>query len=191
MRDSLTYFNSGINTYTIEDAFSLNIQHKSRSARIKMMMLKDPINTSEIPHTYYILKKLLPNVLTTECFNDQNLPFSQEVKNTEIGHLFEHILLEYMCQLKITRGCRSAVFEGRTRWNWERDPRGLFHISVNCSIRDHVILKDALNMSIALMRIILHFDKKSFMPYQTYMFSPYLLSRNKRGLKNGKRRKSK
>lgn len=189
MKDSLNFLTQDLNNYTVENTFSLDILHKSRSARIKMMMLRDPINTADIPHTYQILKKLLPNVLTTECFNEQNLPFRQEVKNTEIGHLFEHILLEYMCQLKITRGYSSAVFAGRTRWNWERDPRGLFHISVNCPLRDHLILKDALHMSIALMRIILNFDKKSFMPYQTYFFSPYLESRNSQGLKNGKRLK--
>lgn len=174
--------------YNIENNYSLSIQQKTCSAKIKMMMLSEPLNTSDMPHTLDILINFLPSVLTTECFNDQSLPFAQEVKKTEIGHLFEHILLEYMCQLKITKGYRSAVFAGRTRWNWERDPRGLFHISVNCAKKDNSILKDALEMSIVLMNLILHFNRNYNLPYQSYLFAPTMM-RKKRGLKNGKKLK--
>lgn len=178
------------NTYNIEDNFSLFIRQNTSSAKIKMMMLSEPLNTADMPYTVEILKNFLPSVLTTECFNDQNLPFAKEVKRTEIGHLFEHILLEYMCQLKITKGYRSAVFAGRTRWNWERDPRGMFHISINCTKKDNEILTDAIEMTIVLMKILLHFNSSYTLPYQPYLFARSIL-RRKRGLKNGKKLKKK
>jgi len=147
-----------------------------------MLMRQSSVNTSDFPHTYRTLKTFLPSVLTTECFNDENLPFSQEVKSTEIGHLFEHILLEYMCQLKIAKGHKSAVFAGKTRWNWERDPRGTFHIRVNCTLKDVDIFPTALNKTIALMKIIL--NSKSTLPTQQPLFYH-------NGLKNGKKLKRK
>lgn len=156
-------------TYTIDDSFSLFIQQNTSCARIKMLLLKDPINTSDIPYTSDVLQYFLPGVLTTECFNDQGLPFSQEVKKTEIGHLFEHILLEYMCQLKIGKGYKSAVYSGRTKWNWERDPRGVFHIRINCTLKDADIFPFALDKSITLIKTILHHNN-SHLISQT--FSP-------------------
>jgi hypothetical protein len=167
-------------TYNIENSFSLFIQQNTTSARIKMILLKDPVNTADIPYAFDILKNFLPSVLTTECFNDERLPFSQEVRRTEIGHLFEHILLEYMCQLKIAKGHKSAVYAGRTSWNWERDPRGIFHIHINCKLKDADILPFALNKSIALMKIILqnNFSYNSKPSADLYL-----------GLKNGKKLK--
>lgn len=171
------------NSYHIENTFSLIIQQKTNSARIKMMMLRDPINTADIPYAYEILNNLLPSVLSTECFNEQKLPFYKEVKRTEIGHLFEHILLEYMCQLKIAKGFKSAVYAGKTRWNWERDPRGLFHININCTQKDSDILPIALKKTIKLMKRILNNPNDS-QPYQQYLFYH-------NGMKNGKKLKKK
>lgn len=169
------------NTFNIENVFSLIIQQKTSSTKIKMMMLTDPVNTAEFPYTFDLLQNYLPSVLTTECFNDQNLPFCQEVKNTELGHLFEHILLEYMCQLKIAKGHRSAAYAGRTRWNWKRDPRGLFHIHISCSLKDADIFPLALDKTINLMKIIL---QKNFFQLQTTSIGDSYL-----GLKNGQKNK--
>ena len=126
-----------------------------------MMVLRDPVNTLYIPETFPILKKFLPSVLSTECFNDQGIPFKKELKRTEVGHLFEHILLEYMCRFKIAKGYKTAAYKGRTRWNWERDPMGMFHININCTLNDADILPMALNKSIALMKIILKNERPS------------------------------
>ncbi len=155
-------------------------------------MLRDPINTADIPHVFDVLKNFLPSVLTTECFNDENLPFFQEVKKTEIGHLFEHILLEYMCQSKIAKGYKSAVYSGRTRWNWKRDPKGLFHIHISCSLKDHDLLPAALKKSIALMKIILQYDTKNILPNRQITFTHKLHSGTNQfvGLKNGKKLKN-
>lgn len=181
MRYQLLHPSPLSSTYNIENNFSLFIKQYTTTTKIKMMLFTELVNTSDIPYTYDVLKNFLPSVLTTECFNDEKLPFYREVKKTEIGHLFEHILLEYMCQLKIAKGFKYAVYAGRTKWNWERDPRGMFHIHINCSMKDSDILPTALNKSIVLMKIILNYSRKS-LPRQQYLYCF-------NGLKNGKKLK--
>jgi len=171
--------------YEIKNTFSLKIKQNSKSAKIKMMMLREPINTQDIPHTLKIVENHLPTVLTTQCFNEDRIPFHQEIKSTEIGHLFEHILLEYMCQLKINNGHENAEFTGRTRWNWECDPRGLFHIHINSNKEDFEILSLALEKSIALLKKILSVKSETTI-HDNQLNKEYL---NYTGLKNGKRKK--
>src|SRR4051812_9400342 len=110
--------------YSVENLFSLAIIQRNSSTNIMMQILNSPISTSRIPSVVEVLREHLPNVLMTQCFNDENLPFVVEVRNTETGHLFEHILLEYLCQLKIAKGHRRASYVGRTTWNWLRYPKG-------------------------------------------------------------------
>jgi hypothetical protein len=141
--------------YRIESLFSIHLTQKTSSTRIILQSLNQYVNTGHITLIDELLKKHLPTVLMTQCFNEENLPFSIEVRNTEIGHLFEHILLEYLCQLKIAKGANSAVFHGRTRWNWLKDPRGKFHIRLNCGTKDADILPIAMKKTIELMKIIL------------------------------------
>ena len=83
-----------------------------------------------------ILQRNLPQVLDALCFNDSNLPFDIEVKNTEMGHLFEHIILEYMCEEKIKNGFPKASFKGVTNWNWKKDIQGTFHIQIEIEPAD-------------------------------------------------------
>lgn len=168
------------NYYTVENLFSLGITQSKYSTQIRMQLLNNQLNTNTIPFIDELLQVHLPTVLRTECFNDDNLPFALEVRNTEIGHLFEHILLDYLCQLKIAKGSSKAVFAGRTRWNWVRDPKGMFHIKLNCGAEDADIFPLALEKTISLMQIILQNKQPSLFP------SKKLLS-SKNGLKNGKR----
>lgn len=173
-----------LQSYTAEDLFSLAIKQSSTYTRISMQVLHKSLTTASMPFIVTLLKRELPNVLLTECYNDDNLPFAAEVRNTELGHLFEHILLEYLCQLKIAKGCVQASYSGRTRWNWIRDPRGLFHISLTCGQADADILPIALEKTITLMKLILTTNPAP-------LFAPrrYFYSRN--GIKNGKRKKLK
>src|ERR1700761_2246371 len=87
-----------VQKYFVENLFSLAITQKQTRTQITMDLLYNQINTKEIPFITDLLQKNLPSVLQTTCYNDLDLPFHVEVKNTEIGHLFEHILLEYLCQ---------------------------------------------------------------------------------------------
>ncbi len=121
-----------------------------------MNLFDDIVNTSAIPETLFILKQHLPSILMAQCFNDEEIPFAIEVQKTELGHLFEHILLEYLCKLKLANGSTEASFSGRTYWNWKKDPRGTFHIVIRTGYANAAIFPLALEQTIQLMKILLH-----------------------------------
>ena len=135
--------------------YNLAVKNSTSGTQIKMSLSTNYFHTNYLPKTSGLLEKLLPEVLETKCFNDMNLPFNEEVKNTEIGHLFEHILLEYMCQMKIRDGHQKATFKGLTNWNWKRDPRGTFHITIGTKPADIIYFEFALEKSIELLNKIL------------------------------------
>jgi hypothetical protein len=174
-------FQPTVQQYFVENLFSLAIIQKQTRTKIIMDVLHHQINTKEIPSVADLLKKNLPSVLATTCYNDLNLPFDEEVRNTEIGHLFEHILLEYLCQNRLAKGAKRATFSGRTKWNWTRDPFGRFHIHLTCGKKDADILPIALEQTVGLMKILLAYNKDSFSLLNTN-------SLNQNGLKNGERR---
>lgn len=140
----------------ITNYYSLNLSQKKTRLHITMKLFGNIVNTGSIPHTVSILKKELPSVLHTQCFNDEGLPFIREVKKTEIGHLFEHILLEYLCLLKLASGRRIATFKGNTNWNWERDARGTFHITINAGEKDAHLMPKAMDAAISLLNSIIY-----------------------------------
>lgn len=138
------------------DNYKLAIKiSRNGTTNITMALLTSFYHTSFLPRTQEILHSNLPEVLKTQCFNDSDLPFNIEVKNTEIGHLFEHIILEYMCQLKIANGYKKASFRGVTKWNWRKDARGTFHIKIDVRPTDIIFLENALQKSMALLNRIL------------------------------------
>lgn len=122
---------------------------------VDMVMLSSHLNTRTIPATYQILEEHLPCILQSQCFNDDHLPFCEEVKTTEIGHLFEHILLEYLCKEKLCHGYTEADFCGQTSWNWKKETRGTFHITIEKHTEDAAFFESALRKSIELMDKIL------------------------------------
>ena len=163
--------------FEIEDHFSLTITKHKRSTKIIMQVLHQEIDTEHIPSIVEILEEQLPTVLQTTCYNEENLPFAVEVQRTEIGHLFEHILLEYLCQYKMQKGASQAAYNGRTHWNWYKDRIGQFHIRLTCGKADHDIFPNALDKSIALMKYIYEVCDKNVLAEQQ--------TSNHTGVKNG------
>lgn len=158
------------------DFFSLALNYYRNKTFIIMRLFTDIVSTSELPTTLPILHEFLPSILRSACFNEAKLPFCREVKRTEIGHLFEHILLEYLCKIKTTKGYKNVEFSGVTNWNWEKHPRGTFHIQINAASEIKNILPQALLESSNLLRLIMetsqahkHIDYQLF---QRYIFVP-------------------
>lgn len=141
--------------YHIDHLFSLKIKYHKQATRIIMSLHIPTVNTESIPETSDILSRYLPSVLESACFNDQHLPFSQEVYSTEIGHLFEHILLEYLCHYKLSKGHHDAEYSGVTQWDWKREPWGVFNITINTGFDDQDIIAESVDQSIKLLQIIL------------------------------------
>lgn len=153
------------------DFFSLRVEHYKTHTQIAMQLFIPTVNTKEIPMTYAILKQTLPSVLKSQCFNELNLSFCREVRTTEIGHLFEHVLLEYLCLQKMAIGCKSATFSGVTNWNWKKEKWGSFHIQVNAGYKDLPIFSPALQKTIALTETVLQ-SAPSVLQYQPQVSLP-------------------
>lgn len=137
------------------DYYSLLIKQQSFRTEITMSLFTSFYHTNSMPNTFEELHENLPGVLRSKCFNEDNLPFATEVLNTEIGHLFEHILLEYLCSTKISKGAKRALFRGLTSWNWRKDTKGTFHITIYMNPEDLEIFSLALNKTVILMNLIL------------------------------------
>ncbi|OGG16724.1 hypothetical protein A3D77_04780 [Candidatus Gottesmanbacteria bacterium RIFCSPHIGHO2_02_FULL_39_11] len=141
--------------YYSTDLFSLIISPFKSHCVIRMDLHINEVTTHHIPLTYSILKDVLPSILKCVCFNQDNNPFSEEVKKTEIGHLFEHIVLEYLSLLTCQKKKDTAVFNGSTYWDWDTDNRGTFHITIDAKNDDYDILRESLDKSIHLLTSIL------------------------------------
>lgn len=143
--------------YTVEDLFSLNIHFTLRKTKITMTLFGSILTTDKLPATYTVLSKMLPQIFTSKCFNDDKLPFEQEVRRTEVGHLFEHVLLEYLCDYKIAKGFKDVAYSGQTCWNWRKDPYGVFHIYITSGYEDADIFPLALGKTIQLVKAIMSY----------------------------------
>lgn len=137
------------------DLFSLTTLHREDKTVIHMQFFTEILYTSQTPHAFKILKKYLPSIFRCQCFNTRNVPFRLEIKDTEIGHLFEHILLEYLCLVKLSKGHKKAEFCGFTSWNWNKDMPGTFYITIDLKSQDSLLFAEALEKSLRLLRLIL------------------------------------
>lgn len=135
--------------------FDISVHHTKLETHLIMSLHTPVVNTRELPATRSILKKYVPTVFDSKCFNEKNLPFLKESEKTEIGHLFEHILLEYLCLLKNEKGYSNTVHNGVTSWNWVKEKRGTFRIVIDSGADDRDIFYAALQMSIKIINKIL------------------------------------
>ncbi len=139
----------------LSDSFSLQINEKSTSIEIIMQTYTASIQTTDLPLTSLVLTFFIPDIFNHDCFNQSNLSFLDEVGCTEVGHLFEHILLEYLTQLVYNYQGLHKNFKGETKWNWRKDPYGSFHIVITGqNLSRQVFFKEALTKSVYLIELI-------------------------------------
>jgi len=146
--------------YNLQKSFEtryLSLTHSFNAETISISLKVNApyISTKSFAQTTRVLERLIPSIFTSQCFNDLDLPFSEEVKNTEIGHLLEHILLELLCIEKMNHGYDEADFSGETSWNWIKEPHGTFRITINCLIEDFVFFMPSLEKSIQVLEEIM------------------------------------
>jgi hypothetical protein len=130
--------------------FSLSLRERPGQIHITMTVNPTIVTTTSIPCVRETLQTHLPGIFSTKCFNYQNQSFYDEVINTELAHLFEHIILEKFCELKAALGYNRFIIRGNTEWNWHKNPKGTFLIKLSVSKRDRVIFYKALRESIIL-----------------------------------------
>ncbi len=147
-------------SYHASNRYMLAVKYDSCETKILMRVLQGTVNTRDLPGTIDLLKKILPSVLQTICYNESNNPFHLEVQRTEIGHLFEHILIENLSLLKIAQGYDSVEYSGVTKWNWKLDPMGTFHITVSAGVEDATNFAIAMTKTIELINTVLDLGQR-------------------------------
>src|SRR3989338_10213423 len=134
--------------------FQLNLTQLKDQALLNIKFLTPFVNSRSISTLKNTLNLKLPSIFEHKCFNDNNLPFSREALNTELGHLYEHILIEYIHQFKKKNQFPGLVVKGVTSWNWNISPKGAFEIVINSSDEDLFILREAILKTNTLMSYI-------------------------------------
>lgn len=84
-----------------------------------------PMRTSSVPGVAERALKVLPTLEQHWCDNPAGRPFAEEIADTEVPHLFEHVIMEIMALSGSPRTLR-----GQTRWDFKKDGRGVFRVSV-------------------------------------------------------------
>lgn len=135
--------------------FSISVNHFDKKTTMVMTIYGTVVNTRYIPSTYSLVKRHLPSTLRSKCFNEKNYPFNKEVRRTELGHLFEHLLLENLYILKTEKKRVDSVHNGLTEWNWKKDARGVFLIHIDIALADRNIFLSALKKTIPLFRKVM------------------------------------
>jgi cyanophycin synthetase len=69
--------------------------------------------------------ELLPGLASHRCSEADGRGFVEEMKNTEVPHLFEHLVLELMAEAGSPRDLK-----GETAWDFRRQGHGVFRVSV-------------------------------------------------------------
>lgn len=132
--------------------YSLDIEAHRRTTCLTMRVAGTQMTTHGMKRVVPLLRRHLPSILHSTCFNDKQLPFCEEVRGTELGHLYEHILLEKLTQLS----CGSMkVYKGVTSWDWNKEAQGTFHIKINANMIESLLLQQAINESNQLMSLLI------------------------------------
>ncbi len=136
--------------------FDYIISQRPDHAEITIQFFTSFYTTRPVPQTLPLLELMLPRIFAHKCFNNFNRSFKKEAAETELGHLFEHILLEFLCQYKFSEEKKRTIrLKGLTEWNWVHDPKGIFYISLNSTITDAYLLQKALTKTSEIMETIL------------------------------------
>jgi hypothetical protein len=69
--------------------------------------------------------EVLPGLARHRCFNEAGRTFAEELADTEVPHLFEHVVLELMAEAGSPRSLK-----GETEWDFKRDGHGVFRVSL-------------------------------------------------------------
>lgn len=119
-----------------------SIEYRQRSTRI--VMDARALYTGQVRGLVIKMRQQAPGLEYHDCHNAAGLPFVEEMQNTELGHAFEHLILEKLRLLKI-------YGRGLTRWNWKRDPMGRYQITIYSGQKAKVSI--AIEQARQLMRI--------------------------------------
>lgn len=107
---------------------------------------RNRLYSSQVDDIANRLCEMLPNLTDHRCTNRHGLPFTEELADTELGHVFEHVVLELLSQ-------REIYAQGQTTWDWEHDAIGTYHVSLGTGKR--IAVKQCLIIAQAIFTNLL------------------------------------
>lgn len=97
--------------------------------------------SGQLPELANSLLRMLPQLREHLCYNRNGVPFIEELYDTELGHVFEHVILEILRR-------RGLHLRGQTTWNWHRDPLGTYNVTINTGKK--LLVKESLLVAQAM-----------------------------------------
>lgn len=83
----------------------------------------EPLRTSSFPRLSERALRLLPGLRGHRCDNGAGITFADEMADTEIAHLLEHVAVELMAL-----SGSPTTLAGRTQWDFRADGHGVFRV---------------------------------------------------------------
>jgi hypothetical protein len=105
----------------------------------------EPLRTSAYPELPSRALVLLPGLAKHRCDNDEGAAFTDELRDTEIAHLLEHVACELMALAGSPRTLR-----GETEWDAARDGKGVFRVTL--AFDDDLVALGALKAAAEVVR---------------------------------------
>lgn len=118
--------------------------------------------TTQLPEISSHLNTLLPEILVAACDNPKQLPFYLEMMDTQTAHLFEHIVLEYLCKLRLNEGAQEASYEGRTFWDATNPSGEESTIAVSRQGETILHFAHAVRLSAKLLTRLIHITQAAY-----------------------------
>lgn len=95
--------------------------------RVVALVRCDPVRmrTRDLPGLADRALAALPGLAGHECENSGARPIGDEVADTELAHLLEHVAVELL-----RLGSPHRANRGETAWDFARDGRGVFRVTL-------------------------------------------------------------
>jgi len=123
----------------------LDIDFKERETVITIFILPEMISTSRINNFSEKLFKILPSLGNHFCINESNNDFAHELKNTELAHVLEHILMELIGK----KDKEVKKISGLTSWNWRKEGNFIYKIRIDYSKKTY--FKKSLSEALSIL----------------------------------------
>lgn len=109
-----------------------------------LVRVEGAMRTSAYDGLCEAITETFPALVSHRCDNDESRGMSEELADTELAHLAEHVALELMRRA----GIRGPL-RGDTSWDFERDGAGVFHVILDCP--DDALCVGALSAAVRIV----------------------------------------
>jgi len=120
-----------------------------RASYVDLFVPSHLTRTSQVPELKQNILRMFPSIVDHQCDNDRKVDFVEELTDTEIAHVFEHVLIEIIGQ----EDELAVSLKAQTIWNWRLNPRWTYQIEVDYANED-IFLRSVVKTAKVLREMI-------------------------------------